>query len=95
MKLVIVIYDGGVEESVNEVVEELKLSGYTKLFGAHGFGGRGPKLGDVIWPGTNNVLYVALEEGEIPPLVERLRKLQAEFRLKPGITILSMPVELL
>ena len=93
MKLLVVIYDSGIEESIDEVLEELNLPGYTKLFDAHGFGGQGLKLGSVTWSGTNNVLYCALPEDRIPPLVERLRKLQAEFRLKPGITILSVPVE--
>ena len=95
MKLLVVIYDSGIEESVNEILEELKLPGYTKLFGAHGFGGQGLKLGDVVWPGANNVLYAALEEDQISPLVERLRKLQTGFRLKPGVTILALPAEVL
>jgi hypothetical protein len=95
MKLLIVIYDSGVDESINALLDELKPPGYTKLFGAHGLGGQGLKLGDVVWPGTNNLLYLALDDHLIPPFVQRLRQLQAQFRLKPGITILSLPADLL
>ncbi len=95
MKLLLIIYDSGIDESIDDIVEELDLPGYTKLTGATGCGGQGRKLGSVVWPGTNNILYAALEEERIPPFVARLRQLQADFHLKPAITILAVPVEIL
>lgn len=93
MKLVIVIYDGGIDEAVMEQVEAMKLKGWTRLFDVHGFGGTGLKRGDQVFPGLNNVLLAAMPEEQVAELHRRLRHLQAGFRLKPGITILVLPVE--
>lgn len=93
MKLVTVIYDGGIDEAVLEQVEAMNLSGWTRLVEAHGVGGAGRRRGDQIFPGTNNVLLVALPDERVNELWRRLRALQATFRLKPGITIFVQPVE--
>ncbi|MBI3945216.1 MAG: hypothetical protein HY321_04805 [Armatimonadetes bacterium] len=93
MKLVTVIYDGGIDEAVMEQVDAMKLSGWTRFFDAHGFGGTGLKRGDQVFPGLNNILLAALPDERVVELHRRLRKLQESFRLKPGITILAQPVE--
>lgn len=95
MKLVIMIYDSGIEEMVSERIEALGINGYTKLFGAHGFGGTGMKQGDQIWPGENNVLLMAVADEQVEPLRSVMRNMQEGFRLKPGITLLVSPVEVL
>ncbi|HEY3281135.1 MAG TPA: hypothetical protein VGN26_02580 [Armatimonadota bacterium] len=95
MKLVTMVYDSGVDELVCERVDALGLPGYTKLFGAHGIGGQGKKSGDQVWPGENNVLLMAMEDDLVEPLRHLMRSLQEGFRLKPGITIMVSPVEVL
>ncbi len=95
MKLVIMIYDSGVDEMVSEHVEALGITGFTKLFGAHGRGGRGPKTNDPVWPGDNNVLLIAIEDDKVEPLRLSMRRMQEGFRLKPGITLLVSPVQVL
>ena len=95
MILVTVIYDGGIDEAVMDEVNAMGLEGWTRLFDAQGFGGTGLRRGDQIFPGTNNVLLVVLPEERVNDLWRRMRRLQATFRLKPGITILVQPVEML
>ena len=95
MKLLIVVYDQGIDETIMEAVEELELPGWTKTYDAQGAGGQGRKLGDMVWPGRNNMLYVQLPDDRVDPVVRKLREIQAAFRLKPGITIWSLPVEAL
>lgn len=93
MRLLTIIYDAGIEEILMERLGTLGLSGYTLLTGAHGAGGQGRKQGDQIWPGTNHLLLMTLAEERAPEVVKAVRELQAEFRLKPGVTILSQAVE--
>ena len=93
MKLLIVVYDSGIEEDITELIGELDLPGWTKVFGAHGHGGTGTKLGDPIWPGTNNVLYLALPDERVAPVVQALDNLKSTFRRNPGITPFVLPLE--
>ena len=94
-KLLFVIYDSGIDEDVQQILDEQHLAGWTKLFDAHGLGGVGKKQGDPIWPGTNNLLLIALADDQIPPLVRALENLKASFRRNPGISVFSLPVEVL
>ncbi|HEX2999645.1 MAG TPA: hypothetical protein VHR86_05350 [Armatimonadota bacterium] len=95
MKLLTIIYDNGIEEAVMEEIDSLHLEGWTHITNVVGFGGQGLRRGDQIFPGTNNILLIALPEERIPEVQRHLRQLQSTFRLKPGITILVQPVEIL
>ena len=95
MRLLTVVYDQGIDETLMEHLVELELSGWTKAFNCHGEGGTGRKLGDPVWPGQNNILYLQVPDEQVAGIVDRLRRLQASFRLKPGITIWSQPVDVL
>lgn len=92
MKLLMIVYDSGIEEDMTQLLDELNLSGWTKTFGAHGHGGTGTKLGDPIWPGTNNVLYIALPGEEVARVLAALTELQSTYRRKPGITPFVLPL---
>jgi hypothetical protein len=92
MKLLTIIYDSGIDESLMDVLEGMDVSGYTKIFDAHGVGGRGKKFNSPVFPGTNNVLLIALPEDQVHKVTRALGDLQASFRLKPGITVLVQEV---
>ncbi|MDH7569924.1 MAG: hypothetical protein QHJ73_10100 [Armatimonadota bacterium] len=93
MKLLTIIYDSGIDEVVMEEVSAMGVEGWTRIFDAHGLGGTGLRRGDQIFPGTNNVLLIALPDERVQEIWTRLRRLQSTFRLKPGITIFVQPVE--
>lgn len=93
MKLLLIIYDGGIDDDVMSIVEELAPAGHTKLFGAHGFGGTGRKEATPVWPGSNNLLLVAVTPDQAAALVRALRELQATFHRKPGITVFGLEAE--
>jgi hypothetical protein len=88
MKQLTVIYDAGIDESVMELIEGLKLPGYTKLFGAHGAGGCGLKLNTPVFPGVNNLLLLLLPDEKVRTVTDALYRLQATYRLKPGMTLI-------
>jgi hypothetical protein len=93
--LLTVIYDNGVEERLMELVEARDVEGWTRLAGAHGFGGAGYRLDTPVWPGVNNVLLLALPPEKARELAAALRTLQGAYRRKPGITIWMQTVTLL
>ena len=101
MKLVTLIYDNGIDEAVIEQIDALvrqvedeHVRGWTRLCDVQGYGGQGYRRGDPVFPGTNNVLWVALPDELVAEVWRRMRALQASFRLA-GITILAQPVEVL
>ncbi len=94
MKQLTVIYDASIDESVSELLEGLNVKGYTKLFGAHGLGGTGRKTNSPVFPGINNVLLILLPEAEIRTITDALYRLQASYRLKPGMTLVLQDVQL-
>jgi hypothetical protein len=95
MRLLIVVYDQGMDETLMERLQAIGVRHWTKTFDAHGEGGQGRKMGDPVWPGLNNLLYLQLEEDRIAEVAAAIRDLQESYRLKPGITLWNLPVEVL
>src|SRR5439155_12483067 len=93
MKLLTVIYDASIDESISELIDGLDLPGYTKLFGAHGLGGAGRKMNSPVFPGVNNVLLLLLADDAVRTVTDALYRLQASYRLKPGVTLIVQDVE--
>ncbi|MDD5130176.1 MAG: hypothetical protein PHS66_03895 [Candidatus Omnitrophica bacterium] len=93
MKMVMLVYNEALDNEAMDILESCALKNYTKVIGVFGCGtSSGTHLGTDIWPGRNNILYVACEEAagkKIILLVKQLRKsLGAE-----GMKAFLMPVE--
>ena len=93
MKMVMLMYNEALDNEVMEILESCAMKNYTKVTEAFGCGtASGTHLGTDIWPGRNNILYVACEEAvgkKMLVLVKQLRKsLGAE-----GIKAFLMPIE--
>ena len=93
MKMIMLVYNEALDNEVMEILESCLMKNYTKITGVFGCGtSSGTHLGTDIWPGLNNILYVACEETvgkKIIVLVKQLRKsLGAE-----GIKAFLMPLE--
>lgn len=93
MKMVLLIYEAGIDEDVSGVLDETKVPGYTKLTGATGTGRKGHRFGTQVWPGTNNLLWIALPEAEIPGLLKRLEVLKGSYLKPPGLQVFIFPVD--
>ena len=64
---------------------ECGLKNYTKITGVFGRGeSSGTHLGNDVWPGRNNVLYVACEEREAKKIVSCVKELRKSLG-KEGI----------
>ena len=93
MKMVIIAYNEAIDAETMEALKKTGLENYTKIGSAYGKGmASGVHLGNDIWPGRNNILYIACDEAQtrqIASCVQGLRKkLGAE-----GIKAFVLPLE--
>lgn len=93
MKLLTIIYDSGIEGSMTELLDALEVKGLTQIYDVYGRGGRGPKMNTPVFPGSNHMIFTAVSEEDAARIQRAIRRLQASFRLKPGVTIFSQDVE--
>lgn len=94
MKIVLISYYVGIEEELMEVLSSLGIKGYTKWERAVGRGKTsGPHLGTHIWPKTNAILAVALEDAQTCLLMEKVRELKATPLGKEGVKAFLWPLE--
>lgn len=86
MKMVMICYNEAVHGDVMDVLNDCGLKNYTLVSSVFGKGtNSGVHLGDDIWPGRNNILYVACEEQDAKQLllyVSNLRKKLAQEGVK-------------
>jgi hypothetical protein len=93
MKMVFIVYSQAVDYDVITAVRKAGVKGYTKMEKASGEGVETePKLHTHTWPGENCVLFLALEEDELPAIVELVRVLKVEHP-RAGLKAFILPME--
>jgi len=79
MKLVMVVYDTGAESLVEDALDFVGATGWTRLTDVIGHGRAGRRMGDPIFPGNNNVMLSVIEDEKLEPLRQELLKIPDEF----------------
>jgi nitrogen regulatory protein PII len=93
MKMVMVVYNEAIDAEVMEVLEKCGLRNYTKITAVYGRGSSsGTHLGNDIWPGRNNILYVACDEKQVKEMLSCVRELRKKLD-KEGIKAFLLPIE--
>jgi len=93
MKMAIVVYNEAVDEEVMEMLITLGISSYTKINGVHGKGGSsGAHFGTDIWPGLNNLLYIACSAEQAESLLTGVGALREKIRHE-GVKIFVLPLD--
>lgn len=93
MKMVFIVYSQAADYDVLAAIKQTGVRGYTKMEKACGEGvDTEPKLHTHTWPGENSVLFLALEEDEIPGVVEAVRTLKTEHP-RSGVKAFILPME--
>lgn len=93
MKMVMVVYNEAMDMEVMEVLESCAMKNYTKISGVFGRGtASGTHLGNDVFPGRNNILYVACEEKQAEQLLSCVKELRKEFGHE-GIKAFILPIE--
>ena len=93
MKMAMVVYNEAMNDEVMELLVRCGFANYTKIERVFGKGTTsGTHLGNDIWPGINNVLYVALDDTKVGPLIEGIRGLRSRLGHE-GIKAFVFPLE--
>ena len=93
LKMVMIAYNEAIDAEVMEVLENCGLENYTKIMGVFGKGiTSGTHLGNDIWPGMNNILYVACEAGQAKQMLSCVKELRKKLG-QEGIKAFVLPVE--
>ncbi len=80
MQMVMISYNEAIDDEVMETLESCALKNYTKIVGTFGKGiTSGTHLGDDIWPGRNNILYIACEEKPAQQLLSCIKELRKQL----------------
>jgi len=93
MKFVLIVYSIAIEEEVMDAVESVGVYGFTRWVGVQGRGqASGTHEGSHIWPGTNNVLGLAVDDGVKDAVLDRIRSMKQRLS-KEGIKAFVLPME--
>ena len=93
MKMAMLVYNEALDNEVMEILENCMMKNYTKLTGVFGCGtSSGTHLGTDIWPGRNNILYVACEEATGKKIITAVKQLRKSLSAE-GIKAFLMPLE--
>lgn len=92
-KMVMITYNEALDDEVMEVLNNCAMKNYTKITGMYGRGtASGTHLGNDIWPGRNNILYVACDERQADKMLSCVKELRKKLGPE-GIKAFILPIE--
>jgi len=87
------VYNEALDNEAMEILENCSVNNYTKITGVFGCGvSSGTHLGTDIWPGRNNILYVACEELLAKRIIAAVKQIRKSLGVE-GIKAFLMPLE--
>lgn len=93
MKMVMIVYNEALDMDVMEMMANCGIKNYTKVNGVFGRGeSSGTHLGDDIWPGRNNILYVVCKSEEKDLLLSGVKELRKSLG-KEGVKAFSWMID--
>jgi hypothetical protein len=91
--MVMIAYNEAIDDEVMEGLEGCGLANYTKVMGVFGTGTTsGTHMGNDIWPGRNNILYVACDDTAAKQLLCCVGTLRKQYGAE-GIKAFSWALE--
>jgi len=93
MKMVMISYNEAIDTEVMGALAKCSLKNYTKITATYGKGtSSGTHLGTDIWPGRNNILFIACEDKEATNLLSAVRQLK-KILGQEGVKAFILPLE--
>lgn len=93
MKMVLISYNEAIDDEVMDTLEGCALKNYTKITKVFGKGSTsGTHLGNDIWPGLNNLIYAACNDGDAKQLIACIKKLREKLGAE-GVKAFVMPID--
>ncbi|MDD5042550.1 MAG: hypothetical protein PHV40_02670 [Candidatus Omnitrophica bacterium] len=92
-KMAMLVYNEAIDDEMMETLDACGLKNYTKIKGVFGKGETsGAHLGDDVWPGRNNILYVSCAEGGAQKLLARVKELRKSLG-REGVKVFIWSIE--
>ncbi len=92
MEFLVLVCSDTLQNEVDQMLEDLKITGYTHVPQATGAGnGGGIRLNDEIWPGSNSIYMVAVSPQQSAEIKSRIRKYRQE-PLREGMKLFALPL---
>lgn len=93
MRMIMIVYNEAIDDEVMELLANCALKNYTKILGAFGKGDTsGTHLGNDVWPGRNNILFIASIEPQTQQLLFCIRELRKKLG-REGLKAFVLPIE--
>jgi len=94
MKMVMISYNEAIDIEVMGILEKCAAKNYSKVFGTFGSGNTsGIHLGNDIWPGRNNIVYIACEYAQAKQLLSGIEALRKSVAGKEGVKAFMWTLE--
>lgn len=93
MKMVMITYNEAIDIEVMEIVNGNGVMNYSRINRTYGKGTTSKThTGDQIWPGLNNILYLACEDAQADQIFSGIATLRKTLG-KEGVKAFVMPLE--
>jgi len=98
MKLVLVVFHEIYRERIRELLEGLRVSGYTEFRQLSGSGETGRRYDTSVWPGRNAAVMTVVEADTAARVVKELQVFKERLGTRSarpgGVKIFVLPVEM-
>lgn len=94
MKAVMIVYNHGMTEEIDELLQRLNIRGFTRFLNVHGQGSENgePHLGSHIWPSQNGVVITIIKDELVDNLLENIKAIDKEAE-EQGLHAFVFPIE--
>jgi len=80
MKAVLIVHNVAIDEEVNEALESVRISCYTKFTNTLGKGEISePHLNTDVWPGINNGTFIVTDSVKAKEVMENVRRMREKL----------------
>ena len=93
MKMVMILCPSSRLESVQKLIDEHDVRGYSEIREVHGSGVSGKHLGSRAWPGTSALIFSVIEASKAEELVEAVTALASRCSPEEGLRAFVLQVE--
>ena len=93
MKLLMVVFNFAIRDKVEDCLHECDIKSFTLIPEVHGTGeSSGKHFESHIWPGKNNLMFIALDEDKYEKLKPKLKSVREQYKTE-GIKFFLIPLE--
>lgn len=93
MKLLMIVFNFAIRDKIENCLKECSLESFTLIPEVHGSGkSSGKHFESHIWPGKNNIMYIALENEKWEALKPKLSQVKQKYKSE-GIKFFLIPLE--